>query len=95
MPVAGALQCLNVVWSPQILASLALKPSDLPHHLLKAFEESITRLPLRQVVFSPPHYRTNRRGLWRSALDRVFPSLKERGILQVTDRPPHRNQRTA
>ncbi|KAI1783192.1 HET-E, partial [Ganoderma leucocontextum] len=28
-------------------------------------------------------------------LDRVFPSLKERGILQVTDRPPHRNQRTA
>lgn len=91
MPINGALQYLNIVCDPKFLSSLVFDPSDtLSEDAFRAFENSIARLCLRQVVFSPAHYRKNRWGFWSSVLEWPLLRLKEHGILAiVTDRPLH------
>ena len=85
---AKRLNYLNVIWSPGILTSLALDARNASRHSpLKALKDSITRLPLRTVVFSAPRRRKNRCALWIPALERAFPVLRERGILKIAERP--------
>lgn len=88
MPTISALECLNIVCGRQILASLAFDPGDkLSQDVFDAFKTSVASLPLRHVVFSPVHYRKNRRNLWSSVLDKACIQLKRDKVLKVIDRP--------
>lgn len=83
IPTTGALEYLNIVVSWNILTPLTFNSINASNHRsLKTLEQSIIRFKsLSQVVFTPPYLRRNRRGLWESALDRVFSLLKENGTL--------------
>ncbi len=85
---AKQLTRVNVISSPGILTSFAFNAHDASQNpMLKTFEDSITRFPVRQVVFFAARWRKNRQVLWTSALERAFPVLHDRGILTISERP--------
>lgn len=84
----GELQCLTFIWHRRILAELnfnAFDPDTPYPQVLKLLEESIANLLPDEVVFSVPHCRKNRPGLWSTVLKREFSGLEEYGILKITE----------